>query len=136
MPSRAASAGALYALGVAAAPRQIATSGAIAIEVSADTCAVPNLHDVISKSIYQQAIAPPTRSTAHSAMTPTTSFDKSAIVEALQTELVNHAPSNTPCAALMLLRLPQLLQSAEAELEPSDGWTCVPALAVAFAVRK
>ena len=54
-------------------------------------------------------------------------------MEALQTELVNHAPSNTPCAALMLLRLPQLLQSAEAELEPSNGWTGVPALAVAFA---
>lgn len=66
-------------------------------------------------------------------MTRATSFDKSAIVEALQAELVNHAPSNTPCAALMLHRLPQLLQAAEDEVGPGEEWTRVSALAVAFA---
>ena len=66
-------------------------------------------------------------------MTLTTSFQKSAIVEALQAELVKHTPSNTPCAALMLHRLPQMLQTTQDELDAGDGWTGMTALAVAFA---
>ena len=59
-------------------------------------------------------------------------FDKSSIVEAFQTELVKHTAASTPCAALMLHRLPQLLQATQAAAAAS-GRPNVATLAVAYA---
>lgn len=125
---------ALCASCVASEPRQGATKGRNRDRASGETRAVPNLHYLMSRRLKPSPVATPNSiQDLPGAMTPTTSFDKSAIVEALQAELVKYAPSNTPCAALMLLRLPQLLQSTEDELEPSAGSRGVTALAVAFA---
>lgn len=60
-------------------------------------------------------------------------FDKSSIVEAFQAELVRHTAAHTPCAALMLLRLPQLLQATEGTSTPASGRPNGTALAVAYA---
>ncbi|HEY6725746.1 MAG TPA: histidine kinase dimerization/phospho-acceptor domain-containing protein [Polyangiaceae bacterium] len=60
-------------------------------------------------------------------------FDNSSIVEALQTELVKHTASHTPCAALMLHRLPQLLQATDGIASGASGRPNVAALAVAYA---
>lgn len=61
---------------------------------------------------------------------PMTSLsDKSSIVEAFQTELVKHTAASTPCAALMLHRLPQLLQTTEAAAgNPSSSLTTLAVL--------
>ena len=61
------------------------------------------------------------------------SFDKSSVVEAFQAELVKHTASNTPCAALMLLRLPQLLQATQEAVDGSNARHSVAALAGAYA---
>lgn len=60
-------------------------------------------------------------------------FDKGSIVEAFQTELVKHTASNTPCAALMLHRLPQLLQATQRAVAATSGGANVAALALAYA---
>jgi len=61
------------------------------------------------------------------------SFDKSSVVEAFQAELVKHTASNTPCAALMLHRLPQLLQATQEAVNGRNGPPNVAALAGAYA---
>lgn len=61
------------------------------------------------------------------------SFDKSSVVEAFQSELVKHTASNTPCAALMLHRLPQLLQATQEAVGGSNGPRNMAALAGAYA---
>lgn len=63
----------------------------------------------------------------------TSAFANSSIVEAFQTELVKHTASNTPCAGLMLHRLPQLLQAAGASVENASGPARVAELAGAYA---
>lgn len=62
-----------------------------------------------------------------------TPFDKSSVVEAFQAELVKHTASNTPCTALMLHRLPQLLQATQEAVSGSNGPTSPAALAGAYA---
>ena len=61
------------------------------------------------------------------------SIDKSSIVEVFQAELVKHTASNTACSALMLHRLPQLLQSTQAVLDGSGAPPNGAALALAYA---
>lgn len=63
-------------------------------------------------------------------MTP--AFDKSSIVEAFQRELVMHTAAHTPCAALMLLRLPQLLQATEAATGAASGRLNLASRALAY----
>lgn len=60
-------------------------------------------------------------------------FDNSSIVEAFQTELVRHTASHTPCAALMLHRLPQLLQATDGSSDGASDRPNAAALAVAYA---
>lgn len=76
----------------------------------------------------------PTRPGVYDRMTRSPApFDKSSVVEAFQAELVKHTASNTPCAALMLHRLPQLLQATQEAVNRSNGPPSVAALAGAYA---
>jgi len=104
-----------------------------AARIAGIVATVPNLHLLISE---REALAPegePAR--IHEVMTlpAPPSIDKSSIVEVFQAELVKHTASNTPCSALMLHRLPQLLHSTQAVLDGSSAPPNGTALALAYA---
>src|SRR5690606_36218162 len=81
----------------------------------------------------RRALWSPTATDDTMTLSMTSAFANSSIVEAFQTELVKHTASNTPCAGLMLHRLPQLLQAAGASVENASGPARVAALAGAYA---